>query len=93
MKFLVSMIDVHKLIPILLNEPWHWNCEIILDYMSPYLGTAKSRTVVRHNDYFLRYVEGPLQGFFWDHYGDDMKSPEVAVVALSKAPFPREVKR
>lgn len=51
---------------------------------------------VRYNDGteyppFLRYSCGPKQGFFWDIYGDDMHSVELAIIALSNAPYPRSV--
>ena len=39
-------------------------------------------------DCHLRYSKGPKQGFFWDIYGDDFHSYELALVGLSKAPMP-----
>lgn len=37
---------------------------------------------------YLRHSCGPQQGFFWDIYGDDMQSVELAVLALHQAPYP-----
>lgn len=45
-------------------------------------------TVVRYGKSFLRYSKGPRQGFFWDAYGDDFLSPELALLALLQAPVP-----
>lgn len=81
----------------LLDEPWHERCEIILDYLPPRPpeGT-QPYVVVRFDDgsgypAYLRYSKGPKQGFFWDVYGEDMQSEALAIMALSRAPFPRSV--
>jgi hypothetical protein len=57
---------------------------------------TRPTVVIRHNNgteypAFLRYSCGPKQGFFWDSYGDDMQEVELAIVALSQAPYPRSV--
>lgn len=86
-----------RLVGLLLDEQWHGKCEIISDYMPPFPGKDTRPSVqVRYNDGtkyppFLRYSKGPKQGFFWDIYGDDMQCVELAVIALSKAPYPRGV--
>lgn len=92
-----TRIDAARLVALLLDEPWHAQCEIIPDYMppSPRLDTRPS-VQVRFNDGtehppFLRYSRGPKQGYFWDIYGEDMQTIELAVFALSQAPAPRNV--
>lgn len=90
-------IDASKLASLLLDESWHENCEIIPDYMPKYPSKDTRPTVqVRFNDGskyppMLRYSKGPKQGFFWDIYGEDMQTVELAIVALSQAPTPRDV--
>ncbi len=81
--------DVQRLIALLLDQKWHESCEIIPDYMPPYpLPDTKPRVVVCCPKGFLRHSKGPAQGFFWDIYGDNMQSIELAIIALSRAPYP-----
>ena len=55
---------------------------------------TKPRCVVAYRGSFLRYMGGPIASYFWDLYGDDMYTPELALLALSRAPSPlREDKR
>lgn len=73
--------------------PWNWQleCEILPDYLPRDGGTTtEPKCVVRHkpSGTFLRHSKGPRQGYFWDAYGDDLHSAELAVVALSLAPAP-----
>jgi hypothetical protein len=95
MKISELPIDPSKLISLLLEEPWHKDCEIIPDYMPKFPREDERPTVqVRYNDGsayppLLRYSRGPKQGFFWDLYGDDMQTVELAIFALAKAPTPR----
>lgn len=99
MKILIedTTINTKKLIQLLLDEPWHSQCEIISDYMPPNPRPETfPKTVVRYNNgteypAFLRHSCGPKQGFFWDCYGDNMQSVELAIIALSNAPYPRSV--
>lgn len=90
-------IDGYKLANLLLDEDWHGKCDIIPDYMPPNPRPETRPSVqVRYNDGseyppFLRYSNGPKQGFFWDIYGEDMQTIELAIIALSKAPTPRFV--
>lgn len=92
-----SLIDGNALMDLLLDEPWHSRCEIIPEYMPPYPNPSTRPSLqVRYNDGseyppFLRYSNGPKQGFFWDIYGEDMKTIALAVLALSQAPAPRNV--
>lgn len=94
---IATRLDASKLMGLLLDEPWHQDCEIIPDYMppSPRPDTRPSVKVRFNNGTehppFLRYSKGPKQGYFWDIYGDDMHSMELAVFALSQAPAPRNV--
>lgn len=90
-------INAAKLTALLLEEKWHEKCEIIPNYMPKYPREDTRPTVqVRYNDDseyapMLRYSRGPKQGFFWDIYGEDMQTIELAIIALSKAPTPRYV--
>lgn len=94
---IIPTINPENLVRILLDQPWHSRCEIIRDYMPKHPGKDTQPTVVvRHNNgteypAYLRYSAGPKQGFFWDIYGDDMQCVELAVVALSRAPYPHDV--
>lgn len=83
--------DSDKLLTLLLNQYWHKDCEIIDGYMPPFPGKDTRPTcVIRYAPFncFLRHSRGPRQCFFWDIYGDDMQSVEVAVIALAGAPAP-----
>jgi hypothetical protein len=60
---------------------------------SPREGTRPT-CVVKLGRSFLRYSHGPRQGYFWDAYGDDMHTPERALLALLRAPVhPFAIKR
>jgi hypothetical protein len=89
--------NVDRLIKDLLNFEWQRNCDIVPDYRPPYdKGEGFAKCVVRYrystgHEIFLRYSQGPRQGYFWDVYGSDMHRPELALVALSQAPPPPRV--
>jgi hypothetical protein len=91
---LSDAVSNKKLIDYLLDQEWHKNCEIIPDYMPPYPNKDTRPSVqVRYQDGseyppFLRYSKGAKQGFFWDIYGEDMHNIELAILAISQAPFP-----
>lgn len=93
----IPEFSIEGLIKLLLDQEWHKKCDIIPDYMPPYPDEKTRPSVqVKYNDEseyppFLRYSKGPKQGFFWDIYGEDMLSVELAIVALSQAPYPRSV--
>lgn len=97
MKISELSFDGPKLAKLLLDEPWHKDCEIIPDYMPKYPREETRPTVqIRYNDGseyapLLRYSKGPKQGYFWDLYGEDMQTVELAIIALSEAPTPRYV--
>ena len=92
-----SLFDQAKLVNLLLTSHWMHECKIIPAYMPPYPSADTRPTCQIHyvykdgSDTGLRYSKGPLQGFFWDIYGDDFHSPEVALVALSQAPPPTRI--
>lgn len=81
----------------LLDQTWHERCDLIPDYMPPFPSSdTRPEFHIRFNDGteyppFLRYSKGPKQGFFWDIYGEDFINEELAIIALSKAPYPRNV--
>lgn len=94
----IPNFDVEKLVRCMLNQRWHTECEIVSDYMPPYpyKDTRPKVVVMFPNQFekvFLRYSCGPAQGFFWDIYGDDMQSVELAILALSQAPVPLNFRR
>jgi len=94
----IPEFSLENLIELILNQPWHKECEIIPNYMPPYPNkdTRPSTVVVYkndHSDVFLRYSKGPRQGFSWDIYGDDMHSVELAIIALSTAPLPMNYRK
>jgi len=82
------IFSAEKMFDLLLDQPWHKHCELLRE--------KDGRLVVRYNSGskyppHLRYSAGPKQGFFWDIYGDEMQSFELAVIALSQAPAPVDV--
>lgn len=63
------------------------NVEVVKGYMPEHpLPTTQPRCVVRSGEWFLRHSKGPRQEYFWDSYGDDFLSPELAILALYEAP-------
>ncbi len=81
--------NTDKLIKTLLSEHWHKHCEIIPDYMPPHPHKDTRPTVkVKCGEWFLRCSHGPIQGYFWDIYGDDLSCVEYAIIALSKSQAP-----
>lgn len=90
-----SLISLEKLLDAMLStshgnvNQWMQLVEIIPDYMPPYpRPETKPTCVVRFRDSFLRYSKGVRQGYFWDGCGDDMLSPEWALLAVLQAPVP-----
>lgn len=89
-----SKFDCQRLVNYLLTQHWMHECEIDPNYMPPYPREDTRPTCQVHYRYpdgtltGLRHSGGPLQGFFWDVYGDDFKTPELALVAISQAPAP-----
>lgn len=89
-----KQFDTQKLINLLLDQLWHHECQIITDWMPAHpRADTQPFVAVRHyadgEHKFLRYSKGPLQGYFWDCYPEDMHSPELALIAISRAPAPR----
>jgi hypothetical protein len=61
--------------------------EIIENYMPPFpRADTKPITAIRCGEWFLRYSKGPKTGSFWDMYGEDYQSVELAREELVKAP-------
>jgi hypothetical protein len=93
----IEDVSVERLIELLLDQPWHKDCVIIPDYMPSDAGENTKPSVQVHYrpdiEYNprLRYSNGPKQGFFWDIYGENMKTVELAIIALSMAPVPIDV--
>ncbi|ARK07559.1 hypothetical protein LAV_00184 [Sphingobium phage Lacusarx] len=92
-----DLFDKDKLIRLLLSQHWQHECDIIVNYMPPYpRPDTQPRCVVRYcyddgTEHFLRHSAGPMQGYFWDIYGDDFHSPELALLSISNAPAPPRV--
>lgn len=72
------------------NDTWRVYCEIIPEHKAQ---NGKLKCVVRCGDVFLRHSYGPKQGYFWDAYGDDFLTPELALMALLHAPVPQRFLR
>jgi hypothetical protein len=71
------------------RDSWRKFAQIVPDFMPRFPDTLTRPTcVVKLGDSYLRYSKGPRQGYFWDMYGDDMLSPENALLALLRAPVP-----
>jgi len=92
----IKKVDIKKMIGFMLYQPWHRNCDIIPDYIRPNDKKKEEIVIIRYNSGsehppFLRHSAGPKNDFFWDIYGDNFKSVELAIIALSKAPFPVNV--
>lgn len=73
------------------KHPWRAYVEILVGehWTRTGLGTREltgTKVLVRIAGCFLRYSCGPRQGFFWDIYGDDFQTPELALLAISQAP-------
>lgn len=90
-----SLFTVERLLDVMLDDmfgnrdSWRAQAEIVPQYMPPYPREDTRPTCqVRIGKSYLRYSKGPRQGYFWDSYGDDMHSPERALLALLAAPVP-----
>jgi hypothetical protein len=71
------------------RDKWRRFAEIVPGYIPPFPSPDTQPTlVIRYGESFLRYSKGPRQGFFWDMYGDDFYTAELALVALLQAPVP-----
>lgn len=66
---------------------WQKTVVIITDYMPPFpRADTRPRTVVSwrgaNTTWFLRWSHGPVQGYFWDAYGDDFLNLTLAMRAI-----------
>jgi hypothetical protein len=88
-------VTAEALVNVLLNQRWHKGCLFVADYLVPKHEPGEPpRIRVKYVPYeaYLRYSQGPQQGFFWDVYGDDMLTLELAILALHQAPAPIDVR-
>ena len=90
-----SLFTVERLLATMLDDvfgnvnAWRKRAEIVVGYMPRYPDkTTRPTCVVKLGRSFLRHSKGPRQGFIWDMYGDDMQTPELALLALLQAPVP-----
>lgn len=90
-----SLFTVERLLATMLDDVsgnvdrWRRFAEIVPGHMPPYPAKdTRPACVVRWGESYLRYSKGPRQGFTWDIYGDDMLTPELALLALMQAPVP-----
>lgn len=81
-------ISIDKLLEYMLDQKWHKECEIFVDGQK-----IKIKHTNEDRTSFLRYSAGPKQGFFWDIYGENFQSFELAIIALSEAPLPYSFRR
>lgn len=85
-----KLFTVERLLAAMLDDRhgnidvWRKRAEIVPAYVSPHApeGT-RPRCVVRFDTSFLCYSKGPAQGYHWD-----MLTPELALLALLRAPVP-----
>jgi hypothetical protein len=85
----LEKVNLDSILELLLDQYWHGECEIIPEYIAPYQRDNRTKCVIRYKNRFLRYSQGPKQRYFWDIYGDDFLSVELAIMALSQAPSPK----
>lgn len=90
-----KLIDATKLVQYILDtrsgnhHAWWELVEIVPEYRPPHAAATDSpRCVVKYGQMFLRWSCGPIQGYFWDIYGDDFKHAEWALLGLMDAPVP-----
>ncbi len=87
-----QVFNWERLLDTLLDSRHHrWREEVIIhkEYMPPHpREDSRPEVQVEYKNRFLRYSRGPLQGYFWDVYGEDMHTPELAFYALLQAPSP-----
>lgn len=90
-----KMFTVEGLLKVMLDDhcgnacAWRRRATIVPGYMPPHPdANTRPRCVVRCAGEFLRHSAGPCQGYFWDFYGDDFQTPELALAALLQAPVP-----
>ena len=94
-----QLLDMMKLLDLLFEDGT--NCKaldwrrfatiepVYVPYPEP---NVRPKCVVRFGTKdFLRHSAGPRQHHFWDMYGDDYLSPELALLALVQAPPPPRV--
>lgn len=90
----IENIDLRKLVNQLLTQ--HWQHECLIELTNPRFGNLQPKLTISWaapgatDRSYLRHSRGPGTGTFWDVYGDDFHTPELALIQLSKAyPPPR----
>jgi hypothetical protein len=81
-----GIFTVPRILATLIDERahgWRRDAEIVQEERG-----GRQIWVVRIDKWFLRYSQGPHQCHFWDVYGEDYQSPELALLALLQAPAP-----
>lgn len=93
-----SQFNMQKLVNLLLTDIWMHECEIIVDWMPKFpredtqpICAVRWKSRPDSEGTYLRYSSGPLQGYFWDIYPDNMHSPELALLAISRVSPPVNV--
>jgi len=95
-------VSLPNLLKKMLNKDWISNC--FLEFVYPKAPTNAANTSVSSNptsrhlfirydtekkgSAYLRYQNGPIQGYYWGSFGDDFQDIETATIALSQAPAP-----
>lgn len=85
---LAKLVEPSRLLKLLLPYQWQHNCEIIPDYRPFSYKNSRTMVLIRASNRELCYSRGPRGGFIWGNYGDDFKTIELALLALSKASPP-----
>lgn len=90
-----SLFTVERLLAEMLDDQygnrnaWLKLVSIEPKYKAPYAAQSEApKCVVRCGNSFLRYSQGPRNGYFWDCYGDDFLRPELALLSVLQAPVP-----
>ena len=92
-----AQFSLSKLLRLMLPQHWMHECEIVPAYMPPHPNKdTRPRCVVRYrrengNETFLRSGGEAWPVLFWDVYGDDFRQPEMALLAIARAPAPSHV--
>jgi hypothetical protein len=89
-----NLFTVERLLAALLDDrpngrdQWRKHLTIEPKYVPERAPKTLPIVAVRFENWFLRYSKGPAQGFFWDIYGDDFQTTELAFMAVLQAPIP-----
>lgn len=70
------------------SKPWLKDVDLVAEDRRDYGKILVVRYKGRESTVYLRHSKGPLQGFDWDVYGDNMQTPALCLLALIDAPAP-----